>query len=764
VKNMLEKFVSIQNIGRFCDCKFKGDLTLNKLTLLHGENGRGKTTLCAVLRSLQTNQPQLVLERQTLGNTNQPSVHIRLDGNNFQFSNGTWSNDYRSIALFDSIFINDNIYSGEYIESEHRKNLYRVIIGERGVELAKKIDLLDEKIRNINTPLRNRREAMQRLVPPGIKFEDYLAWKPVENVDAIIQVKSEELASKQLVLSKAQEIQQKSVLSKVFLPAFPESVIQVLGKQLTDVSSNAENAVRAQIASHRMGTQGETWLSQGIAFIHDHKCPFCGQELQGNALISAYHSHFNMAYRNFTHEVSLLRQNIINGIGDSSLNLANNIFLNNLALIEFWKQITIINIPDLDFSDIRERYAMLCSLALELAQKKEQTPLEQVLTDDKFQAVFSDVLALQSIVKSYNLLIDEHNQKINKYKESVSQQDSTALLHNEISLLQMKQVRFQAEAIQKCQDYVATLEEKNKFDREKSDTKQALDAYSGDVIQTYQDSINTYLDQFNVGFRIVNTHYDYRGGTPRSLFQIQINDVHIDVGDSQTNSGTPCFKTTLSSGDRSALALAFFLSSLKHDPNLSSKIIVFDDPFTSLDRFRRECTAQLIIEFARNAAQVIVLSHDPDFLKLVLDKSHSLQTKELQVVKTAKGSIIIEWNAKEAIHTDFEKNYSILLKYYREYLGDVLSVARAIRPFLETLYRIHFIGHFDSLDMMGEIIEKIRNSPANSGLSHAKVDLTELSAINEYSQKYHHPSPPPIDSDELHGFVKRTLAFVGGLQ
>lgn len=761
---MLEKFVSIQNVGRFCDCKFKGNISLNKLTLLHGENGRGKTTLCAILRSLQTNQPRFILERKTLGNINQPNIHIRLDEQNFLFANGSWSNGYPNIALFDAIFINENVYAGDYIEADHRKNLYRVIVGDIGVGIARNIDLLDEKIRNINTVLKDKRETIQSLIPVNITFDDYISWIFVENIDSIIQTKTEELSAKQLLLSKSQEIQQKNILLKVSLPVFPENFLQTLGRQLTDISSNAESSVRAQIATHRMGTQGETWLAQGINYIHDSKCPFCGQGIDGNTLISAYHSHFNIAYRNFSREVSQLKQNILAVIGDSALNQANNITLNNLALAEFWRQFAAIDIPHLNFDDIRSKYAVLCAIAVELAQKKEQTPLEAIQIDSRFQKALTDILAFQSIINIYNTSIDEHNIKINQYKKSIQQPDTTALLREEINLLHARKARFHDETIQKCQEYVTILTEKNNLDREKAERKQELDAYSANIIQAYQDSINAYLDQFNVGFRIVNTRYDYRGGTPRSLFQLQINDIPIDVGDSQTQPGTPSFKTTLSSGDRSALALAFFLSTLKNDSSIGNKIIVFDDPFTSLDRFRRECTAQLIVSFAQNAAQTIVLSHDPGFLKLVSDKSVSIQPKELQIVKTAIGSVIAEWSAKEATQTDFEKNHSILLKYYREYSGDMLSVARAIRPFLEALCRIHFIGHFDAQNMLGEIIQKIRDSQDDSGLSHAKSDLIELSAINDYSQKYHHPSPPAIDSGELHGFVKRTLAFVGGLK
>ena len=64
--------------------------------------------------------------------------------------------------------------------------------------------------------------------------------------------------------------------------------------------------------------------------------------------------------------------------------------------------------------------------------------------------------------------------------------------------------------------------------------------------------------------------------------------------------------------------LAFFLAVLKQDQQIAQKIIVLDDPFTSLDRFRRTCTQQLIQGLSDSAQQVLVLSHDPFFLKLTL--------------------------------------------------------------------------------------------------------------------------------------------------
>ena len=63
---MLEKVVRIDNIGRFRKCAANGDVLFRKLTLIYAENGRGKTTLCAILRSLQSGVPATSVQKYTL--------------------------------------------------------------------------------------------------------------------------------------------------------------------------------------------------------------------------------------------------------------------------------------------------------------------------------------------------------------------------------------------------------------------------------------------------------------------------------------------------------------------------------------------------------------------------------------------------------------------------------------------------------------------------------------------------------------------------
>ncbi|HOS10637.1 MAG: AAA family ATPase [Acidobacteriota bacterium] len=766
---MLEKIVEIKNVGRFRGYSAKGDVTLRKLTLVYADNGSGKTTLCAILRSLQTGQSEFITERKTLASTAAASVHFRLDNANYQFTNDAWTVTHPDILIFDSVFVNDNVYSGDYVEHEHRKNLYRVIVGAQGVQLAKEIEQLDGQVRDANTDLRTKKEAVTRHVPSGVPFDDYLQWQPLADVEAQIRQKTEELNNRQRAAAKSGEIQAKGLFVKVQIPSPPSDFAAVLAKQLTDIVADAETKVRQQIARHQMGHQGEPWLSQGLGYVRDNRCPFCGQGVQVNELIEAYRSHFSAAYENLKQEVAHLGQRVNGAIGETSLGSAQQTIAGNTALAEFWRQFTTVDLPVISFPDIQQKYAALRDKCLALAKKKQDNPTEAITPDAEFAAVLAKVDALRTAVATYNAAADAANLRVNEQKTAARSQADITTLKNELVQLDARKKRFEPEVAGACQAYQDAVAAKTRLEQSKNTARQQLDQHCQNLLGTYEQSINEYLDQFNAGFRITNTRHLYTGGTPSSQYQIEINNSALDLGDARTPAGTPCFKTALSSGDRSAMALAFFLSVLKQDADIGRKIVVFDDPFTSLDRFRRTCTQQLIQRLLDSAQQVIVLSHDPLFLKLLSDEcpSSAANVKTLQMSKAGDTTIIGEWDVQAEAQSSYMKDFSTLLGFYRERKGDPRAVARTIRPFLEGMMRSHFPGQFQQNEWLGDFIGKIRAASATDGLQHAKADLAELDAINGYSKKYHHQQnanadTEPINDDELHGFVKRTLRLVGG--
>jgi wobble nucleotide-excising tRNase len=73
-------------------------------------------------------------------------------------------------------------------------------------------------------------------------------------------------------------------------------------------------------------------------------------------------------------------------------------------------------------------------------------------------------------------------------------------------------------------------------------------------------------------------------------YSVLINAVAVPLATG--NPLGPSFRNTLSAGDRNALALAFFFASLERDPQRAQKIVVIDDPISSLDEHRSLVTIQ----------------------------------------------------------------------------------------------------------------------------------------------------------------------------
>lgn len=282
---MFKKFISIKNTGRFLNYSSAGDVELRRYNLFFAENGRGKTTLCAILRSMQTAAPEYILERTTLGATGSPEVKILLENKDVAaFDGKAWSKSLSSIEIFDSTFINANVFIGDYVDFEQKRNLYRVIVGEQGVTLAAKVDQLDESIRAKNADIATRRASLQQQTPRSVKtIEAFLAIAADPDVDAKILDKTNELTA----VKRANEIKTKDLLSKLTLPALPQNFESILKKGIEGIGKDAEQRVVQQIQSHKMHNKGGEWLSHGVGYIQGDRCPFCGQGVSGNALVAA---------------------------------------------------------------------------------------------------------------------------------------------------------------------------------------------------------------------------------------------------------------------------------------------------------------------------------------------------------------------------------------------------------------------------------------------------------------------------------------------
>lgn len=167
------------------------------------------------------------------------------------------------------------------------------------------------------------------------------------------------------------------------------------------------------------------------------------------------------------------------------------------------------------------------------------------------------------------------------------------------------------------------------------------------------------------------------------------------------------------------------------------------------------------------ARQVIVLSHNPIFLRLLWERSQRDVTKTLQFGRIGPQTFLAEWDVEAETRGEYEKDYWTLRAFAADGTGDPRLVAKTIRVLLETYLRLRFVGQFAPTEWLGDFILKIRQSAAGTPLAAAQPVLAEIEALNDYSRRYHHGTNPgaateSIDLIELAGFTNRALVLVGG--
>ncbi len=131
----IERLQLLRNVGQFDSVNAGGQIPLAKLSLIYAENGRGKTTLATILRSLGTGDVALIEERRRLGSAHAPHIVLTSAGASFTYQNSAWSAPHPGIAVFDDGFVAANVCSGIAIETAHKQNLHELILGARGVAL-----------------------------------------------------------------------------------------------------------------------------------------------------------------------------------------------------------------------------------------------------------------------------------------------------------------------------------------------------------------------------------------------------------------------------------------------------------------------------------------------------------------------------------------------------------------------------------------------------------------------------------------------------
>lgn len=759
---MLERIQLLRNIGQFDSVNAGAQLPFAKLTLIYAENGRGKTTLASILRSLGTGVADLVLERQRLGAANPPHVVLGIAGTTVQFHNGAWPAPMPEIAIFDDAFVAANVCSGVEIGAGHRQNLHELILGAQGVALNAALQGHVARIEEHNRALTQRSNAIPAAARGDMEVDDFCALPVNPDIDASIAAAERNLAAGR----SAEAIRQRSEFQPLSLPSFDIAAINaLLARTLPDLEAEAAARVRDHLRS--LGRGGEAWVGDGMTRIrpasegHDHEvCPFCAQDLGGSPVIQHYQAYFSEAYRNLRTAINDAGQGInTTHAGDvpAAFERAVRVAGENRT---FWNAFTDVPEVNIDTAAILRAWTSARDGVLTVLRAKAAAPLEHM---ELPQDVLASVAAYDNDRSAIGVVSDALvacNAPIAIVKEQAAAANLPALTAD-LARLQAAQRRHSEPTNAHCADYLAEKAAKTATETQRRQARAALDNYRQNVFPAYEAAINTYLQRFNAGFRLAAVSpVNNRGGSSCN-YNVVINNVSVAL----TADAGPAFRNTLSAGDRNTLALAFFFASLDQDPQLAQKIVVIDDPMTSLDEHRSLTTVQEMRRLVARVRQVIVLSHSKPFLCQLWEGADTAARQAILIRRDAVGSTLAAWDVNQDCITEHDRRHALVAAYLEA--ADPATerrVAAALRHILEAFMRVAYPSAFPPGTLLGPFIGvcQQRGGQPNQLLNQADID--ELRALLAYANRFHHDTnaayeTAAINDQELTHFSARVLAF-----
>ena len=767
---LLKEVKYVQNIGRFEKGQSVADATFGLCTLVFGENGWGKSTLADLLRSLTTNNPDIVIGRKTLAGGPDQRAVVRFRDQLAVFEDRAWSGVRPNIAVYDSVFVNNNVFSGDVVTNEHLKKQYGMVVGEKGVRWVRRIVELDNENRKNHSQSRIVETEMDGIVravgPDGMTRKEFLALDAVADVDAKIEVKEKEVQR----ASRAKELKDASEARVLPMPTETEEFRISLHSTIEGIAETAARAVREHIAKHEEKSGAgaithESWLEAGTAFVDEVECAFCGQPVDDRSLVDSYAEFFSDAYKTLAAAVKAKRDMFARYNKGDYRNRAEEIAGQNQTLYAYWKEAGQIEPPTFEGAEAAIEGMEAAARMLDAVFIEKQGNLTEAATGGDVEAAIAAWDEGRKEILRLNGIIEDHLAKVIALKESVHATELPRL-ERELKTLQAAKRCHEDETCKVTKKLEAHEATKKRITKEKADAKRELNEHGRVITETLGKTINSYLGRLNAGFKIDYREPNYQGKEPAASYQILINDVPVSPRSTSENLAEASFRNTLSAGDKSTLALALFLAKLNADPALGGTIVVLDDPFTSLDNFRRQFTAIEIRKLCGRAAQTVVLSHDKNFLRLLWEKIDQRTIKCLAIQAGAPGMTTI---APYDIESETRPRHITERMKIEEFVEGEPHEAAYIRSRLRTVcedfYRRGDPRLFHEATSLEEIIRILDDAPADHPY---KGVIEDLRGINEYSRGEHHaeveddPSGESSD-EELKGFCRRVLDLTLGM-
>ena len=670
---MIERIQELKNIGTFKSADQIASCGFQKITVIYGGNSHGKSTVCDIIKLLCADDSKYIEERKTVGSTSSPKVKISFGNKrDATYLQGKWviSGDIpeiKNITVFDSEFIQKNVFTNSTIERRNKENFTEFILGSEGIAIQTELEILKaEKTKQDNEVSRLQSQIEREI---NIPFNDFLKVVYQENIDSEdVQC----LGLQQQIINLQNDKKDIASIKALSLPKcldFKDKLLSIylsINKILSSSYSFSKSDIIERFNNHKKlfsveNIDFDIWISKGMRMQRSSICPYCGQSIADNQLVESYITLFCTEFIDYSKNIDSLStikypdsglSLFIKLLTDNSLKvdkLASKIYVENFdKILKAYRELEEILKKDVDIVD--KIIADITNLFNEKIEQKLNNKYSSINTVNLHTFVDA-IKKLEDDILLYNTLLKELNLISKGYLDSLS----IVSLENKIKELQKELDRLTAivkrnkynDLIEKYkQHYQASLD----LNKRSKTLKKDFDDAQSKFLETFFDDIDLYYKRLGSKNYKIEKATNAQGTKKVYTVKLFFRDKEI---------GSEKIQFVLSDSDKRALALSIFLAKLKHSTQIEKTIIVMDDPITSFDNERMGLFINIIKEF-KNANQFIILTHYSDFYKKIAELTYAVQPApsflKIQYFSDSNKFITVSRETDELLMNDYERS------------------------------------------------------------------------------------------------------------
>ncbi|WQY80845.1 AAA family ATPase [Helicobacter pylori] len=673
--------ISLKKVATFDEngASFKD---LNSINFIYGANGSGKTTTSSFLKNLAEN------------------------GIEDKFANS-------KIAWYNNESLKIEVYNKQFKEEQLRNSQVKGIftLGKKTNENLEKIEIKKESINKENEKKIKNEASLQVLTQKKEKEEKDFADRCWEK----LYKKNEEDFKETLEGFKRKEKFKEKILKEfendkynqseiVGLEKLKEKIEIVFGENqtelallecnLTDFDSIENHYIWEQkivgsggvaIADLIKKLSNEDWVAQGRKYVKDNSiCPFCQKETITEEFKKQLESYFDTSYQESTDTTKKMKEDYTNKTAKVLERL------NEIIKTE-WNKLNTENLKRI-IETLRSK--------INANQQKMFDKGKEMSRSFKLESTKNEIKEIRDLIDTANQQIANHNEIIkdtkNQKKNCVEQ--TWKFLVNE----------FKSDIQEYNKKYCGLEKGINNLEKEISENQEKVKKLENEIkeleknmvsIKPIVNEINTLLKGY--GF----TNFSLACTEDEKFYRIQREDGQL-VGE------------TLSEGEVTFITFLYYYhltkGSLKENDISKNKVLVIDDPISSLDSNILFIVSVLVkdlmketMEEKTNTKQVIILTHNTYFYKEITLKD------DLKYYKGKYSFWIIRKDNNVSKIEKFEENpvknsYELLwqeVKQAKENNVSWVSLQNVMRRIIEYYFRI--LGGFKHNDSLSECFKNI---------------------------------------------------------